>query len=91
MTHQIYFNAAGRTPLEMAEGNQAFYQQLVTEYGSSPAHATLWTGEQLESLIASLVAFQKSNLSKQIISKCDANITYYKNLYKKLTATKFIH
>lgn len=91
MAHQIYFNAAGRNPLEMAEGNQAFYQQFVTEYGSSPAHANLWTGEQLESLIASLVTFQKSNLSTQVITKCDANITYYKNLYKKLTTTKFTH
>jgi len=74
----------------MAERNQAFYEQFVTEYGTNPAHTNLWTGEQIQSLIYSLLEFQTSNSSRDIIAKCNANLAYYKSLYKKLTTANFI-
>ena len=85
MVHKIYFNASGSNPLEVANINQAFYQQFVEEHGSSLAHADLWTGYQLENLITSLVALKMSNIDRSVIDKCNANISFYKKLYKELT------
>jgi hypothetical protein len=91
MAIQIYFNSTGTSPLELASLNQQFYKQFVAEYGSSSSNAFLWPGEQLHSLIVSLINYRSTHTTLLTISKVDANIIYYKNLYKALTKTFFIN
>ena len=90
MAHsQIYFNPNASNSLELVEQNQTFNQQFVKDYGSCRANAVLWTGEQLQSLIEAL---QNYNLTLSTVGdkiKCNANISFYKNLYKTLTTFSF--
>lgn len=87
MGKQIYFNSTGTGPLELASLNQQFYKQFVAEFGTSSMNASLWPGEQLHSLIVSLINYRDTQTP--LLSKRDANITYYKKLYKSLTTLSF--
>lgn len=91
MAIQIYFNSTGTSPLELASLNQQFYKQFVAEYGTSNCNASLWPGEQLHSLIVSLINYRNAHTALLTISKVDAIITDYKKLYKALTNSFFIN
>lgn len=91
MGKQIYFNSTGTSPLELAALNQQFYKQFVAEYGTSSSNASLWPGEQLHSLIVSLINYRNAHTALLTISKVDAIIMDYKKLYKALTNSFFIN
>lgn len=90
MAHtQHFFNPNASSPLVLAEQNQCFYIQFVAEYGCCKANAYLWTGLQLQSLIEALQNYVLTVASTCDKIKCNANISFYKNLYKKLTNQNF--
>lgn len=88
---QNYFNCTDTNPLEAASSNQQFYNHLVAEFGSSVSNAFLWPGEQIHSLIVSLIIYRSRVTATEVLNSVDFNIEYYKGLYKKLTNTFFIN
>lgn len=89
MALQIYYNSTGTTPLEEAENNFVFYTQLVVEYSYASA-VNLFPAEQLQKLLLQLIQY-RTIAPSIVITNIDANVSEYKNLYKKLTKRDFIN
>lgn len=88
MILNLYYNSTGTTPLEEAEKNLAFYNQLVIEYGYTSA-LNLFPAEQLQQLLLQLIQY-RTVAPETLIGKIDTNVVEYRNLYKKLTNQDFI-
>lgn len=89
MILNLYYNSTGTTPLEEAENNLAFYNQLIVEYSYCSAE-NLFPAEQLRQLLLQLIQY-RTIAPSIVITNIDANVSEYKNLYKKLTNRDFIN